>query len=602
VTPAGGLPSIFVLWTNGEVTMHSLTGDDPNNGTSTSTTSTTSAAAAARKRRRQQQGGLDRLLSLREMWRTSVFSQFRDANNNTVFNQLVDETITFIDGVDAGYDHGIVVIQAYVLYQSNEGKHRVTMPIIALDAKTGSMIWDASIWDDKEEEEASFPLPMMQHGAASSARRRSLIPDLDHRKGKAIVPNCMQAYRRSMLTSEGALPFLYWVAGDSSVQALHFDHQLHHKKSHARAEKLSPRKKLAPGAAVGGGGVSGGGAAGTQALVKYSDKIGFLKNILVPGARKRHQHRKRHSLKLGRPNVVVSKIYNGLQVRSLRNGEALCHLTLWEETLFADINHDGVLDTVQLLTGDYSHDEQLTAEEQWIARLVRRVSGMSEDSATEEVKEAKTFQNLCHVLALSGVPTKEELFSVNICGPNFYQDNPNTNVEAAPPMVVEASRGGKGHDIVVAVNVGKVLRIRNTGRRQWQTQGKYTPDFPTWEDDSKVLFARIDDPNVMPASRPIILAGENSLVLMSSDRGTVLATATFPQPTIGRPILADFNSDGTTDVMVMTADAVWGYHVSVRAGSSILFRVAVGLLLMGMMLAVLRNRFGPYPGKRSTDA
>jgi hypothetical protein len=577
--------------------MHSLTGDDPNNGTATTT-------AAARKRRRQ--GGLDRLLSLREMWRTSVFSQFKDINNTTVFNQLVDETITFIDGVDAGYDHGIVVIQAYVLYQSNEGKHRVTMPIIALDAKTGKILWDASIWDDKEEEDASFPLPMMQHGTTSSARRRSLIPDLDHRKGKATVPNCMQAYRRSMLTSDGAFPFLYWVAGDSSVQALHFDHQLHHKKSHARSEKLAPRRSHA---VVGGGGVSGGATGGatgtvggTKALGKYSDKIGFLKNILIPGARKRHRHHKRHSLKLGRPNVVVSKIYNGLQVRSLRNGEALCHLTLWEETLFADINHDGVLDTVQLLTGDYSHDEQLSAEEQWIARLVRRVSGMSEDSASEEVKEAKAFQNLCHVLALSGVPTKEELFSVNICGSNFYQDNPNAHVEAAPPMVVEASRGGKGHDVVVAVSVGKVLRIRNTGRRQWQTQGKYVQDWPTWEDDSKVLLSRIDDPNVVAASRPIILAGENSLVLLSSDRGTVLGTATFPQPTIGRPILADFNGDGTTDVMVMTADAVWGYHVSVRAGSSVFFRVAVGLLLMGMMLAVLRNRFGPYPGKRSTDA
>jgi hypothetical protein len=32
------------------------------------------------------------------------------------------------------------------------------------------------------------------------------------------------------------------------------------------------------------------------------------------------------------------------------------------------------------------------------------------------------------------------------------------------------------------------------------------------------------------------------------------------------------------------------------------FGILVGLLLMGTMLALLRNQFGPQPGKRSTDA
>jgi hypothetical protein len=42
--------------------------------------------------------------------------------------------------------------------------------------------------------------------------------------------------------------------------------------------------------------------------------------------------------------------------------------------------------------------------------------------------------------------------------------------------------------------------------------------------------------------------------------------------------------------------------VVVWTRASIVFRIMTGLLLMGMMLAVLRNRFGPHPGKRSTDA
>ena len=32
-------------------------------------------------------------------------------------------------------------------------------------------------------------------------------------------------------------------------------------------------------------------------------------------------------------------------------------------------------------------------------------------------------QQLCHLLALSGLPTKEELFSVNLCGPRNWRDS-----------------------------------------------------------------------------------------------------------------------------------------------------------------------------------
>jgi hypothetical protein len=64
----------------------------------------------------------------------------------------------------------------------------------------------------------------------------------------------------------------------------------------------------------------------------------------------------------------------------------------------------------------------------------------------------------------------------------------------------------------------------------------------------------------------------------------------------------DFNGDGTTDILVITADAFWGYQIHVRTGSSIFFRIIVGLLMLGVMLAVLRNKFGPKPGQRSTDA
>ena len=68
-----------------------------------------------------------------------------------------------------------------------------------------------------------------------------------------------------------------------------------------------------------------------------------------------------------------------------------------------------------------------------------------------------------------------------------------------------------------------------------------------------------------------------------------------------RPILADLTGDGTTDIIIATNDALWGYQVIVQSGASVLFRILTGLLLMGMALALLRNRFGQRSDKRSTD-
>jgi hypothetical protein len=225
---------------------------------------------------------------------------------------------------------------------------------------------------------------------------------------------------------------------------------------------------------------------------------------------------------------------------------------------------------------------------------------------------------LCHLLALSGMPTKEELFSVNLCGRRFADisgmettsmSSISESIESAPLLLMEpSSRGGaenhKGHDIVAAVNTGTVSRFRgHTGRRVWQIQGRrqHGPDFPTWDSPENVVLQRVDDMKVIPSMRPILLVGDNSVALLSPMKGRVLATATFPQPSSRQPQLVDFDGDGTTDLLVTTTDAVWGYHIIVNTGASILLRIVTGLLIMVIMLATLRNKFGPRPGKRSTD-
>lgn len=177
-----------------------------------------------------------------------------------------------------------------------------------------------------------------------------------------------------------------------------------------------------------------------------------------------------------------------------------------------------------------------------------------------------------------------------------------------------SSRGSRtGHDVVAAVNTGTVSRFRGTtGRRIFQ-ETHHIPDFPFWESAESVLLNRIDatsesssihsnNNNVVPYLRPIVLAGENSAVLISVTTGRILASAIFPQPSVSRPRLIDWNGDGTTDLLVVTTDAVWGYQIVVRAGTTVFVRLIIGLLLLGLMLSLLRNNFGPHPGKRSTDA
>ena len=66
-------------------------------------------------------------------------------------------------------------------------------------------------------------------------------------------------------------------------------------------------------------------------------------------------------------------------------------------------------------------------------------------------------------------------------------------------------------------------------------------------------------------------------------------------------MLMDVNGDGVTDVVVMTTDAIWAYPIYLRATSTSLLRMAVGFVLLGILLALVRNRFQQHPGKRSTD-
>lgn len=567
LTPAGSLPAIVTLWETGVVTCHALTSDN------------------STKRNE---------LELRLLW------QQNPLENYTVID-FHSPSMTLVDGIDAGNGHGMIIVSSAAHIASpgaTDDDDFFDTIAFALDAKTGATIWETV--SDKARESAQQLLLPMERGETSAARRRSLnpnLPDPSRRRDKPLGlagTNCMHAYRRSLLVS-GALPHLHWGDDDTLIKVLHFDHQqdhgqrqqhghAHHKKKHGAGQKLL-----------------GKSAAKAKSAVGHAKK---WSKSLLPG--KRH----RNKLRFGRPNVVAVYKAEGLDIRSLKNGRSLCHLSLWEMTLYADLNHDGILDSASLLTGTHylEDDDHMDASQRWVTKLAATVKGMNKPNKndTEELlRQHMQDVELCHVQVLSGLPSKEELFAVNVCGPKRYQqDNIDrfNNVQPAPLLAVESFRRN-GNDLIAAVSSGVVTRIDGTtGWRQWQLHGKHYPDFPHWDDELVVAMTRIESRHVVPATRPVLLVGENSLVLLSARRGKYLASATFPQPSLMQPQIMDLNGDGTSDVLVVTADAYWGYNIHVRTGTSIGFRLVVGLLLLGMMLALLRNRFGPHPGKRSTDA
>ena len=493
LTPAGSLPAVMTYWTDGILTVHTLSSTTKNEP-----------------------------LELQLLWETDVGVNLEEVH----IDLLPSEDVRTDSHLG---QHGMVLIGG--TYENDE----IVSVMHAYDAMTGLHMWSTPKPDERRNDE---PIMFDVRGAKSAARRRSHIVRVQEHTEHTELPNCLVAFKS---LTKGGLPHSYWTPADASVTPLHFHrhkHQRHHSRKHA-------------------------------------------------------VH--------GRPNVLLSHYRDGIHVRSLLNGRALCHLSLLEEVVYADLNQDGVLDHIHVTTHfqDAFEDEEInddlaTQENRWIAKLAHQIK----EESSKKNRNVPRSDRLCHVLVLSGLPTREQIFSANVCGNRIAHDRgDHSSIELmeAPPLVVEDTH------VVVALNNGVVSRYHvPTGKRLFQKQlSARVTDVPTWGDDLTAVSLSVLESR---KGRALLLAGDNAMVLMSLRSGKVLAEASFPQTSLDRPIVADVSGDGTPDVIIRSIDAIWGYHVVVQSGASTLFRIIVGLLLMGIALALLRNKFGQKGYKRSTDA
>ena len=679
-TVAGGWPSICTVWSQGRITMHTITAEkeiDPTTSTTTTTTSTTTSSTSSDTHPKPPSSKLQ----LRQLWNVSILvpdgseSYYRD-NGTQPMLELEEVAITFVDPISAGIvfplssshgdkspntNHGIVLVTGTVTaYYYQAVEHRIpdydyyiqlrdmdATFVIAYDAYTGRRIWHTTSSYEMEhllfypesrpsqprkpntDPDAATTVPMLlpRHGQISSIlRRRSGMVSIHQRqrimeessyqeyealkrRGATSHINCLKEYRRSIFTTIGTLPHQYDGTNDYSAKVIvtHFDHQ---------------------------------GVTTTAPTTKH--KHPKSPRHSKSGRSKKSKNRFTNHVEFGRPNVVVVHNYEGIHVHALRNGRSLCHISLSDSIVYDDIDHDGIIDSVQLSNmGEWNNmprvetevdDDGVLAQNKLYESLQEQLVQQHMNGSLHDNDDKGDNTNMmndmgnrmefvpCYRLSVvSGLAAVEPTHVKTIS----CQRSDFSRIDHAPILLIDTPMVVSNHhhhpdqkiryykDVIVALNNGMVGRMHGKfGDWVWENEIHDSENVhtkmphPTWNDSSMVALQQLYVHHDQSTDSPILLAGQDSIAILSSRSGRVVASVALPQrSTIQRPYIFDMNGDGTSDIVVVTNDAIWGYTILVRTtnGMSTWYRLLVGFIMLGLMLAYLRNRFGPHPGKRSTD-
>mmetsp|Transcript_7078 Transcript_7078/g.14642 ORF Transcript_7078/g.14642 Transcript_7078/m.14642 type:complete len:1026 (+) Transcript_7078:95-3172(+) len=647
LTARGTLPGIATVWSDGSVSLHAITADVPKSSWESDSTQ------HRPKRARQKQKKPE--LELRQLWRVYplVGSSGNENSDNArdkhdgrggdtvIFDEL---GITYESGVifddNKVGNHGAFLIGGrYTLTSRDGNQNPERVSFHALNALDGSPLWELKGQNNgKKTKDAKqdFQIPIIH--TTSSARRRShlptadtLDPDLDNEnafiEGDDVMTSeeCLTHFRTSVLNIEsGAMPHEFWNDGEyGSISVGRFDRT---RKSGGKRGRQSGKKgqHLLQNSLVGGSHHKAGArskeriskrVAGSAGIALNTKSKGWQSDLISRAVPRRLLNQQRYNAKhprMGKPNVVLFHGRDGLAVVSLKNGRPVCHISLTDHALYADLDQDGKLDTVQVVTSP----EEFSAST-GVQSLIQKITGEKKDHISQPDAPV-----ICHALVTSGLPPQEELFTAPLClgGPSMSH-RPQSGLSAAAPLLVEGSMGF-GNDVVFAMNNGVIVRYDSNGREIWRKKGGLKDGTPYWSRSDTAFLGRIQFGSVKeshssvsasshrnqhrPGSplRPILLSGEEGAALISPASGRVLSSVTFPQHVTAQPLLGDLNGDGTDDLLVVSADGLWGYRVVVDSGISGFFRIVIVTLLIGIAIAALVHKTSHQSGrhKRSMDA
>jgi len=528
LTPAGGLPSIVTLWSDGMVRLHAVTKDD-----------------ITRSKKN---------MVLKELWVHNI-------GVKTDVNLLELKLLGDIDLSSSNEDgkYGVVVVGGI--------DNGLDSFMIALDVLTGTRVWaqldlfTGSVFSSETETEE------VKRGSKSVARRRSRLLNDSDNASERNEPNCWSLYKHSLIEF---LPYAYWGPADGSIEAVHLDHR--RQRRHLNNQS-------------------------NQKNAKNGDKHN------LPQKKNKGWH-SRHAPKpvRGRPNVLLSRVNGGLKVRSLRNGRSICHLSLLDHVMYADINKDGTLDQIQALTSfrNFFREKNFGSGEndQWIHKLQNQLLQEGRENQRDQKRQRQKApeQSLCHIMALSGIPAREELYSASLCDSKRDPTIKNlVELSAAPPLLVAPNYD----EFIIALSNGAVSKhVAATGQKIWQGRSHDNP--PNWGPKSPLPAVK----QILPSVRnsPILILGETSMSMRSLQGGRLLDSTEYPTtPALQRPNLHQFDEkNNLVVVLVATPDAVWGYVVELETSTTLLLRIMVGFLFVFIAFALLKNKYNGG-SRRSTD-
>lgn len=362
---------------------------------------------------------------------------------------------------------------------------------------------------------------------------------------------------------------------------------------------------------------------------------------------------------IAKPNVIVVHTDKGIEVVALRTGTPVTSLALAPNRVYADVDGDGVVDTIAILDSP---------------RSVAAYKSEFAHHQYEYDQEGGALQH-CLLMVMSGLPARSQLFNGTICSErpslrdsfverevyhaDLVREAPALNPQAgehpggkaehsvfahAIPLVLRKTddftraKESKERDIVVAIHTGVVTSYTGRGNFNWQvrTGPKWSADeeelpeavgasagvladnatahggaralrsrvsaaVVAFDADADRAVGTVDGHNTLYSD--ILIVGESALQLLSRE-GDTLAHADIPRPPIAAPVLGDFDNDGVSDIIVVADGVILGYHVHVVRSSNIVLTAIICLAALTFIVFVahIQRVDGSSPLSAATSA
>jgi hypothetical protein len=547
-----GIPSIATLWSDGTVTMHGITSQ------------------------REMRNDLE----LTELWNVNPF------NTSLTWIHFIEIDLLIENDAPIGIYGGLILAARCYSFHSKLDEHDEILIYVALDLWNGDILgvresqgWDSLAHNDTQVENLGDNdeqgKKQLQH-KLDVADREEQVPLLNESQGQETfqlkdarrkekivhVNDCRHVIEPSINSdSNGITPHFFSHHNNESRAALKIDSKLQSMRMNVHETNTSGKEM------------------GSEIISKHTKRSWLVKLISGIGRRYKTWRSKSNSISR-KTNTVAFHNRDGVDVLMLKDGEHVCQLPLLENVYHGDLNRDGFLEHLEFFS---------------------------------DFMSGHFGKRNCMVVMTSDSTENRGNFTLNLC--NEERDTAifdQVKLSTANPLPVEShDRNGEScYDIVYALNNGLLTRVDIHGIIKWKTQiSQY--DFPSWDGDSfqhgylsRIYFRSMSIHGSNDAAiLPFVLSGDDKIALFTAGRGRLLGTATIPQVSVWKPILSDFNGDGTTDVIIVTTDGLWGYCIEIKSFGSMFLRIINVFLAVFLFLAFVISFFDNTNTqlKRSTD-